>query len=113
MRKRSESGKFIAQSEERREVRSLRLTDSTWKALGDTASQQGITRADLIEKLIKEELLTIQSQESQELAEDQKEQRKTVSEARELLLKATNTKNITDSHRKLLSRVYVLLGRLM
>lgn len=110
MRKRSETGKFIAQSEERREVRSLRLTDSTWKALGDTADRQGVTRADLIEKLVGEGLLAIQTKES---AEDQEEQREAASEARELLLKALDTKNITSSHRKLLSRAYFLLGRLM
>lgn len=48
---RSEHGRFASKSDEPREVRSIRLTDSTWQKLGDIADSRGITRADLIEEL--------------------------------------------------------------
>ena len=51
MRKRDDLGQFAQKSEEPREVRSIRLTDSTWKVLGQAAETQGITRADLLEKM--------------------------------------------------------------
>lgn len=49
---RTEGGKFAPKSDEPRQVRSIRLTDSTWKALGAIAAQRGITRADLLEELV-------------------------------------------------------------
>lgn len=48
---RSEHGRFAAKSDAPREVRSIRLTDSTWEKLGDIADSRRITRADLIEEL--------------------------------------------------------------
>jgi len=50
---RTEGGKFALKSNEHRQVRSIRLTDSTWEALGVIATQRGITRADLLEELVK------------------------------------------------------------
>lgn len=47
---RKEGGRFAPKSAEHREVRSLRLTDATWKKLGELADSRGITRADLIEE---------------------------------------------------------------
>ncbi len=49
---RTEGGKFASKSEEPRYVRSVRLTDSTWEALGTIATQRSITRADLLEELV-------------------------------------------------------------
>jgi predicted DNA-binding ribbon-helix-helix protein len=49
---RNEVGQFSAKGEERREVRSIRLTDSTWEKLGNIADERGITRADLIEDMM-------------------------------------------------------------
>lgn len=49
---RGEAGKFAAKSTEHREVRSLRLTDTTWEKLGDAANSRCITRADLVERLV-------------------------------------------------------------
>jgi hypothetical protein len=49
---RNESGKFAAKSNENRQVRSIRLTDSTWDKLGQLASERGITRADLLEECV-------------------------------------------------------------
>lgn len=54
---RGEAGKFTAKSAEHREVRSLRLTDTTWKKLGDAADLRCITRADLVEQLVESGML--------------------------------------------------------
>ena len=54
---RTEGGKFARKSDEPRRVRSIRLTDVTWKVLGAVATQRGITRADLIEKLVEEGII--------------------------------------------------------
>ncbi len=54
-RKRSKEGKFVQKSHELREVRSLRLTNSTWEKLGNLAKEAGITRADIIESYFSEE----------------------------------------------------------
>lgn len=48
---RSEHGRFASKSDEPREVRSIRLTDSVWQKLGEIADSRCITRADLIEEL--------------------------------------------------------------
>lgn len=50
-RNRFDNGTFAPKSSQVREVRSLRLTDETWRVLGETAELKGITRADLIEEL--------------------------------------------------------------
>lgn len=49
---RGEKGQFNLKGEERREVRSLRLTDSAWEKLGEMAEERCITRADLIEEVL-------------------------------------------------------------
>lgn len=51
-RKRDIQGKFTLKNHDYRRVRSLRLTDSTWKDLGIASECLGITRADLLENLI-------------------------------------------------------------
>lgn len=51
MQGRGERGRFTAKADEHRQVRSLRLTNSTWEKLGEVADSRGITRADLIEDL--------------------------------------------------------------
>jgi hypothetical protein len=55
---RSEGGKFASKSSEYRHVRSIRLTDKTWDALGAIAEQRSITRADLLEELVEEGVIT-------------------------------------------------------
>ena len=47
--KRDIEGKFALKNEKHRLVRSLRLTDATWEALGIAAQSLDITRADLLE----------------------------------------------------------------
>jgi predicted DNA-binding protein (UPF0251 family) len=51
--KRDIEGKFALKNEEHRLVRSLRLTDSTWEALGVAAQSLDLTRADLVEQLVR------------------------------------------------------------
>ena len=57
MRKRDEYGQFSQKSDEPREVRSLRLTNSTWEKLGKIAKEAGVTRADIIESIFKTDTL--------------------------------------------------------
>lgn len=49
---RGETGKFASKSNEPREVRSIRLTDTSWEKLGNVADSRCITRADLIEHIV-------------------------------------------------------------
>lgn len=48
---RGQYGQFAQIGSEERKVRSLRLTDSTWEALGQIAEEKEATRADLVEEL--------------------------------------------------------------
>ena len=51
-RKRDIQGKFSLKNDDYRQVRSLRLTDRTWRALGIASECLGWTRADLLENLV-------------------------------------------------------------
>ena len=51
-RKRDIQGKFSLKNDDYRKVRSLRLTDRTWRALGIASECLGWTRADLLENLV-------------------------------------------------------------
>ena len=53
-RKRDIQGKFTLKDDDYRQVRSLRLTDATWKSWGIAAECLGLSRADLLENLVKE-----------------------------------------------------------
>ena len=53
-RKRDIQGKFTLKNQDYRQVRSVRLTDSTWKELGIASECLGITRADLLENLVQQ-----------------------------------------------------------
>ncbi len=53
MLKRDIQGKFALHYDDYRQVRSLRLTDETWKALGVAAECLGMTRADYVEQVIR------------------------------------------------------------
>jgi hypothetical protein len=53
-RKRDVQGKFIIKDDDYRQVRSLRLTDATWKSWGIAAECLGLSRADLLENLVKQ-----------------------------------------------------------
>ena len=53
MLKRDIQGKFALKDDDYRQVRSLRVTDDTWKALGIAAECFGMTRADYLEQVIR------------------------------------------------------------
>ncbi|MBD2605772.1 hypothetical protein H6G81_14900 [Scytonema hofmannii FACHB-248] len=55
--KRDIQGKFAIKSSEYREVRSLRLTDDTWKVLGIASECLGLTRADYLEEIVRSNLI--------------------------------------------------------
>lgn len=46
-------GRFALKNDDYRSVRSLRLTDSTWEVLGAAAESLGITKADLLEQIVR------------------------------------------------------------
>ena len=50
---RDAQGKFVLKNDEHRSVRSLRLTDTIWSAMGVKAESYGITRADLLEQIFR------------------------------------------------------------
>ena len=52
MQGRNKKGQFGRKSESDRKVRSIRVTDEAWEKFGEIATQQGITRADLLEQMI-------------------------------------------------------------
>ena len=62
--KRDIQGKFTLKNDDYREVRSLRLTDDTWKKLGIASECNGLTRADYLEEITKRELLPCITRES-------------------------------------------------
>ncbi len=53
---RDEYGKFVTKSGEHRAVRSLRLSDTTWSAMGEIAESRSLTKADLLEQMFKSKL---------------------------------------------------------
>lgn len=55
MQSRNKKGQFENKSEAERKVRSIRATNNVWEKLGEMANKQGITRADLLEKIINED----------------------------------------------------------
>ncbi len=57
--KRDVQGKFALKNQDYRKVRSLRLTDSSWVALGIVSECLGLTRADYLEQIIQENVLDI------------------------------------------------------
>jgi len=68
---RGESGKFVSKSDEARIVRSIRLTDTTWKKLGDAADSRCITRGDLVEQIVTEGVLEQQTGNSDGVSVEQ------------------------------------------
>ncbi|HYX19062.1 MAG TPA: hypothetical protein VE944_32870 [Nostoc sp.] len=49
---RDDSGQFAPKGQEKKPMRSMRLSDEDWEALGVKASQQGKSRTELIEEFI-------------------------------------------------------------
>lgn len=55
--KRDIQGKFAIKDSDYREVRSVRLTDDTWKELGIASECLGLSRADYLEEIVRKKLL--------------------------------------------------------
>ena len=58
---RDPQGKFALKNDEHRCVRSLRLTDTTWMALGKEAESLALTRADYLEQIFKNKVYSLPS----------------------------------------------------
>lgn len=67
MWKRDIQGKFALKSDDYREVRSLRLTDDTWKALGIASECLGLTRADYLEHIVRQNTTPCITREDSEI----------------------------------------------
>lgn len=65
--KRDVQGKFALKNEDYRLVRSLRLTDETWKALGIAAECLGVTRADYLEQIVRVQTLPSITRQEEDL----------------------------------------------
>lgn len=57
MQERNSSGQFQGKSESLRRVRSLRVTDEAWEKMGEVAEDEGMTRADWLERTIRRVML--------------------------------------------------------
>ena len=55
MRIRNLRGQFTNKSDSDRYVRSIRVTDEIWNRFGEMAAERCITRADLLEEIVKED----------------------------------------------------------
>lgn len=64
--KRDIQGKFTLKNSDYREVRSLRLTDDTWKRLGIVSECLGLTRADYLEEIVAREPSPCNTRKSQD-----------------------------------------------
>ena len=105
---RDKSGKFTRKADEVREVRTLRLTESSWNELKAIADTYGMTRADLIEGLMHRDFI-LDPMAMGKLSEEEetKEQEISLDEAlviaKEIL---TQKKSAKQSIAKLLSVIY-------
>jgi hypothetical protein len=70
MFKRDIQGKFALKNDDYREVRSLRLTDDTWKAIGIASECFGLTRADYLEHIVRHNALPSITREDSEFLAD-------------------------------------------
>jgi hypothetical protein len=87
MFKRDIQGKFALKNDDYREVRSLRLTDETWKAIGIASECLGLTRADYLEHIVRHNLLPGITREDSEIlapTQGENEPRPSITRQREL-----------------------------
>ena len=57
MQNRDNRGQYINKSDSNRQVRSIRVTDEIWEKFGEMAAHRSITRADLLEEIVKNDSL--------------------------------------------------------
>jgi hypothetical protein len=86
-RKRDIQGKFTLKNYDYRQVRSLRLTDNTWKELGVASECLGITRADLLENLVQQNKIFSDSRETEQLNRQKSLNKNELSSSAEKVLK--------------------------
>lgn len=55
VRKHGENGRFIQAGNEKRKVRTIRATDSTWQKIQELAESQNLSVGDLIESIANED----------------------------------------------------------
>lgn len=55
-REKDDRGRFAKKSTSERKIRSIRATDEVWELLGEKAEDNDMTRADLLEALVTEEV---------------------------------------------------------
>jgi len=87
MFKRNIQGKFALKNDDYREVRSLRLTDDTWKTLGIVSECSGTTRADYLEHIVRHNLLPGITRKNSEIlapTQGENEPRPSITRQREL-----------------------------
>lgn len=98
MLKRDIQGKFALKNDDYREVRSLRLTDDTWKAIGIASECLGLTRADYLERIVRHNLLPgIIREDSEILASTQGQNEPQLSITRQRELHQTSNKAAKQS----------------
>ena len=61
MRERNFRGQYVRKSDSDRQVRSIRVTDEIWQKFGEMALERSITRADLLEEIVKNDDLPFNS----------------------------------------------------
>ena len=64
MQNRNFKGQFVNKSDGNRQVRSIRVTDEIWEKFGNIASERSITRADLLEEIVKSNSLSSSTNQS-------------------------------------------------
>ena len=70
MRSRDQRGCFINKSSVNRKVRSIRVTDEVWGRFGTMAAKRGITRADLLEEIVKTNQVILGNEEAIRMLEE-------------------------------------------
>lgn len=70
MQGRDKKGRFGKKSDTGRDVKSIRVSKEDWEKFGDTASQRGITRADLLSEWINNNRVIRGNNEGREILEE-------------------------------------------
>lgn len=106
MRVRDKGGRFTPKSEEQRKVRTVRATDAVWNELGRRATDESVTRADLLEMWMSEDAGTSNPQQPSEKISPE-----VVEQLRELIAEAlTIPSNKGGGIKKKLRDMQALIG---
>jgi hypothetical protein len=106
-RERNNDGKFTTKGSEVRTVRSIRLTDSTWNALEDKASECDMSKADYFEALVSGEI----EWESEDSDKAETELEFDIDEVVEILIEAIDLKaNAGGKIKREIERALKLMG---